>query len=89
MEATEADPAYEVSSSLAPEDLGTSEANLDVSLQWATAVASFAEILKESPYADPERLSTIADVVARPVFDGNPDEEDAAPLPLSRSPRAA
>ncbi|MBN2195272.1 MAG: von Willebrand factor type A domain-containing protein [Polyangiaceae bacterium] len=76
VDATETEPAHEVVASLAPEAVGASEAELDVSFQFATAVASFAEILKNSPYADPEHLSTIAAVAARPAFDGDPDKEE-------------
>ncbi|MBN2191537.1 MAG: von Willebrand factor type A domain-containing protein [Polyangiaceae bacterium] len=83
VDATETDPAYEVAEALAPKAVGTSEAELDVSFQWATAVASFAEILKGSPYADPERLSTVARVVARPAFDGDPDKEEFESLFVS------
>ncbi len=80
VDATETDPAYEVAASLAPEAIGASEAELDASFQLAIAVASFAEILKQSPYADPDRLSTIGAVLARPAFDGDPDQEELESL---------
>ncbi len=80
VDATETDPAYEVSASLAPEAVGASEAELDASFQFAIAVASFAEILKQSPYAEPDRLGTIGAVLARPAFDGDPDKEELESL---------
>jgi Ca-activated chloride channel family protein len=63
VDATEADPALEVSQSLAPAAVveGFDAASSD--FQWAAAVASFAEILKDSPYADPASLDAIEVVV--------------------------
>jgi Ca-activated chloride channel family protein len=80
VDATEADPALEVNASLAPEDVAASEAEQDAAFQWATAIASLAEILKASPYADPGRLDLIEAIVARPVFDGDPDKEELETL---------
>lgn len=74
--ATETDEAHEVSASLAPDDVAASEANLDAAFQWAIAVAAFAEILKDSPYADPTRLERIGAVAARPAFDDDADKEE-------------
>lgn len=50
---SEADPAQEVALSLRSEEIGADFAGAGSDLQWAAAVAAFAEILKGSPYADP------------------------------------
>ncbi len=64
VDATEEDEAYEVSSTLQPDAIEDEISKADLDLQWVTAVASFAEILKDSPYADPERLDAIESIVA-------------------------
>ncbi len=76
VDATETDEAYEVSASLAPDDVAASEAEVDAGFQWAIAIAALAEILKDSPYADPSQLEVIGAVAARPGFDGDPDKEE-------------
>ena len=58
------DAALEVSSSLSPEQIATDFGAADADLRWASAVAVFAEILKHSPYAQPERLEELARVFA-------------------------
>jgi Ca-activated chloride channel homolog len=62
--ATETDPASEVATSLSPTAVheGFSDGGSD--LQWAVAVASFAEIVKESPYADRAVLSQVEAIVS-------------------------
>ena len=80
VDATETDPALEVNATIAPEDIATSEAEQDAAFQWATAIASLAEILKQSPYADPERLDLIEAIVARPVFDDDADKRELETL---------
>jgi Ca-activated chloride channel family protein len=59
--ASETDPAYETSASLAPTDVGRLSA-ADGDHQWAAAIAAFAEILKESPYAQVEDLDHIGKI---------------------------
>ncbi len=61
--ASETDPAREVSASLDPGGVfgGLSSATSD--LQWAVAVASFAEVLKASPYADPDKLGAMSLII--------------------------
>jgi Ca-activated chloride channel family protein len=61
--ATEADPAREVAAVLGADAPAASSAELDADFRWALAVASFAEILKQSPYADPSRLGAIHSIV--------------------------
>jgi Ca-activated chloride channel family protein len=61
--AAEEDPAFEVAESLPVADAATSYADLDADFRWAYAVASFAEVLKESPYARTEHLEGIARIV--------------------------
>jgi Ca-activated chloride channel family protein len=60
--ATDADPALEVSASLSPAAIAASVEGADPDLAWAISVASFAELLKRSPYADGAALDTIARV---------------------------
>jgi hypothetical protein len=43
----------------------------DSDLQWAVAVASYAEILKQSPYADPGALDAI-----RLILQAQADQDD-------------
>jgi Ca-activated chloride channel family protein len=52
-------PAFEVNTSLGNEEIAEGLSEADPDLQWAAAVASFAEILKKSPYADRAQLPTI------------------------------
>jgi Ca-activated chloride channel family protein len=59
VDATDATPAIEIAGSLPSVLLTQSLSTADPDLQWATAVAALAEILKQSPYADPAYLPTI------------------------------
>ncbi len=63
VDATESDPAYEVSATMIASDIKTSHDDASADFKWAAAIAAFAEILKESPYADNEALSTIESIV--------------------------
>jgi Ca-activated chloride channel family protein len=49
--AGERDPATEVQQTLAPGDAAASLDAADPDMRWAVAMAMFAEVLKESPYA--------------------------------------
>ena len=60
--ATDVDPASEVAVSLERSDLVLA-AETSAATAWATAVASYAEIIKQSPYADPSDLPMIESVV--------------------------
>jgi Ca-activated chloride channel family protein len=60
------DPAFEVNQTLGAEGVADSWSELDQDFQWAYAVASFAEILKGSPYATPSALNTIGNIVGQP-----------------------
>jgi Ca-activated chloride channel family protein len=44
-------------------DIEESYGDANGDFKWAAAVAAFAEILKESPYANVDGLSTIEDIV--------------------------
>jgi Ca-activated chloride channel homolog len=57
--ASESDEAKEVASSLAADGAGETYEELDADFRWAFAVATFAEILKQSPYARPEALEGV------------------------------
>jgi Ca-activated chloride channel family protein len=79
-DAVETDAALEVAQSLAPSEVADSYASLDADFQWAIAVASFAEILGESPYADKGNLGIIQSIVERPVHADDPDRAEFARL---------
>jgi Ca-activated chloride channel family protein len=64
VDASEEDAAFEVSERLLPADLAVNLEAADADLAWSAAVASFAEILKASPYADRGRLDAISAVVS-------------------------
>ena len=63
VDASEEDEAYEVASSLEQEAVADALAGASADLQWASAVAAFAEILKQSPYAEPDQLDAIVEIV--------------------------
>jgi Ca-activated chloride channel homolog len=62
--ASEADAAKEVVSRLAPSEIGSLFDQADQDLRWAAAMAAFAEILKQSPYATPTQLAALRGVFA-------------------------
>lgn len=64
VDATEEDAAYEVNTSLAPEDVAEAVSDLDEDFQWTAAVAAFSEVLKGSPYASADVLPTVKQIVA-------------------------
>jgi Ca-activated chloride channel family protein len=74
-DATEQDPASEVNASLGAGGVAEAWVNLDADFQWAYAVASFAEILKGSPYATPGALNTIGNIIGQPLHDGTAERE--------------
>jgi Ca-activated chloride channel family protein len=56
-------PAHEVAVGLPAAALGANLAAADADLRWAASVAAFAEILKQSPFADRATLPTIETIV--------------------------
>jgi Ca-activated chloride channel family protein len=62
--AAEEDPAKEVSATMTRAEITSSVKAADPGFQWAAAVATFAEILKESPYAVSSSLGDIEAIVA-------------------------
>lgn len=62
--AAESDAAKEVVSRLAPSEIGGLFDEADRDLRWAAAMAAFAEILKQSPYATPKQLDALREVFA-------------------------
>ncbi len=64
LDATESDAAYEVASSLSPDAVLPAFEAADLDLQWAIAVAAYAEILKQSPYAELGHLDIIGQIAA-------------------------
>ncbi len=63
VDATEQDPAYEVNRSLHPDDVAGEASELDADFQWAAAVATFAEVLRGSPFASQELLPAVKELV--------------------------
>jgi Ca-activated chloride channel homolog len=68
--ASAADAAFEVNQMLSADGIADAWSLLDGDFQWAYAVASFAEILKDSPYATPGALNTIEQIIGQPKHDG-------------------
>jgi Ca-activated chloride channel family protein len=64
VEANEQDPAFEVARGLRAGDVLSACSQGSADFQWAVAIAAFAEILKQSPYARPEALPAIAKIVS-------------------------
>jgi Ca-activated chloride channel homolog len=62
-DAKESDAASEVSGSLTPDEVHSGFEGAASSMQWAAAVAAYAEILKNSPYADKDALEAIRLVI--------------------------
>jgi Ca-activated chloride channel homolog len=75
-DATEQDPALELSESLTAAAIAEDWSELDSDFQWAYAVATFAEVLKGSPYAGREYLSGIEQMIMRPEHDGIAEREE-------------
>lgn len=75
-DATAEDAALEVNQTLAAAGVADSWSDLDGDFQWAYAVASFSEILKQSPYATPSALNTIGQIIAQPLHDGVAEREE-------------
>ena len=73
--ATEADPAYEVASSLGASEAQDSLELAGADTRWAVAVAAFAELLKGSPFARPSMTGKIQSVLTASTVD---DAERAA-----------
>lgn len=68
--AAESDPAREVGGSIPASSMATPFAQADDDLRWAAALAAYAEILKQSPYATLDQLGVI-----REVFAGQQDRD--------------
>jgi Ca-activated chloride channel family protein len=62
--ASEQDPAREVTATMTPKEITSSLEGAEENFQWAAAVATLAEILKESPYAEQSALTEIEGIVA-------------------------
>ncbi|HEY0713158.1 MAG TPA: von Willebrand factor type A domain-containing protein, partial [Polyangia bacterium] len=77
--ATELTPAYELAFGLPLDAVKAGLEAADLDLQWAAAVAGFAEILKASPYADRAWLPTITSIVNVQVT-RDPDRREFADL---------
>jgi Ca-activated chloride channel family protein len=64
VDADETTPAIEMSTSMPVALLSDQLGSADADMQWATAVAALAEILKTSPYADKSFVPTIRAIAA-------------------------
>jgi Ca-activated chloride channel family protein len=78
--AAEEDPAFEVASSLPLSMAATSHAELDSDFRWAYAIASFAEVVKKSPYASMGDLEEIAEIIATEAEGTTGDRAEFATL---------
>jgi len=75
VDATEEDPAREVREIMEGAQIRSSYQQMDESFRWAVAIAAFAEILKESPYANRDALPEIEGVVKEKTWlDGDRSE---------------
>jgi Ca-activated chloride channel family protein len=63
VDANALDEAYEVFLGLTPDEVAESHRSLSPNFQWAVAVATFAEVLRGSPYVDSAALPLIEQVV--------------------------
>jgi Ca-activated chloride channel family protein len=63
VDAADSTPAFEVATALDATHVEEALGTADSDLQWAAAVAAFAEILKQSPFADRGFLPQIATIV--------------------------
>ena len=69
------DEASEVNQTLGAAGVADSWSALDADFQWAYAVASFAEILKDSPYASKGAVNVIGNIIGQSVHDGVAERE--------------
>lgn len=79
VDAAATDLAKEVRVSLAPEALAKSVAGLDRDFRWAAAIATFAEILRDSPYVEPSALAEVDAIVMAEQSD-DPDRSEFGQL---------
>jgi Ca-activated chloride channel homolog len=78
--ASETDEAHEVALALAGDAVSSDLAELDPDYRWAAATAAFAEILKQSPYARPDLLDAIGDILHADAGTTDPDRAEFAAL---------
>ncbi|MBN2801591.1 MAG: von Willebrand factor type A domain-containing protein [Deltaproteobacteria bacterium] len=62
-EATTDDPAFEVVKTIVPDDINGDLENADSDMLWALGVASFSEILKQSPYASKSNIDAFTAIL--------------------------
>jgi hypothetical protein len=86
IDATDATAAEELNAVLPANDVTESIASADADLQWAAALAGFAEILKKSPFAEPTQIETIRRIVTgQSALDA--DRREFAELFAAAAPR--
>jgi len=78
------DPASEVAATLTPSAVHDALDHSGSDLQWSVAVATFAEMLKQSPYADPAALPALQLVVDAQATRDDERAEFATLLTLTR-----
>ena len=86
--ATTTDEAHQVDEGLTDEGIAHSFDVADGDLRWAAAVATFAEIVKQSPYGDRAHLPAIQAIVAAARGD-DPDRVEFAELLAAAAGRLA
>jgi hypothetical protein len=60
--------------------VGASYRDLDADFRWAVGVATFAEILKHSPYASTAELPAVGEVIAADPGSANGDKSEFSTL---------
>jgi len=75
--ASETDPASEVAATLAPSALEQSLDDAGSDLQWAVAVATFAELVKASPFADLDAVPALELILSAQASQGDDRAEFA------------
>lgn len=77
---SETDPATEIALSLGGDELTGTTSDSDADFRWAVAVAGFAEILKQSPYAPVDHLQTIEELINDPAYEDDADKQELVRL---------
>jgi len=84
VDAAVTDEAYELRASMTSDEVLLSAEDADSDFRWAASVAAFAEIIKESPFADEEALDAIEDVL---LADDSADSDRVEFLELFQTAR--
>ncbi len=78
--AADTDEATEVDAAFAASEVNASRDDLDADFRWAAAVATFAEILKQSPFASRAQLPQIDAIIAADPGNASGDKSEFVTL---------